>query len=226
MHLTGAFVVMATSLGCSLFGNIIPKHFGNIILTFFTLIKIITLDEWFDILQDGSVEFGFNTPLCWYLWGFIFIMVFVIFNLLLAVLVDSFNVSNDENLWKLENEEARQDHILSQKWSRIQAQDVSDNESDDELESEELFGDANQSRKKAQEDFSNFFEGCLQSDLTLNQWYYRILPGKITDPNEKLNLYLAIEKQKFHFDNQITSFQRMTEEAVESTNEAWIYTGI
>ena len=58
MHLTGAFVVMATSLGCSLFGNIIPKHFGNIILTFFTLIKIITLDEWFDILQDGSVEYG------------------------------------------------------------------------------------------------------------------------------------------------------------------------
>ena len=38
-------------------------------------------------------------------------------------------------------------------------------------------------------------------------------------------LYLAIEKQKFHFDNQITSFQRMTEEAVESTNEVWLYTG-
>ena len=182
MHLTGAFVVMATSLGCSLFGNMIPKHFGNIILTFFTLIKIITLDEWFDILQDGSVEYGFNTPLCWYLGGFIFVMVFVIFNLLLAVLVDSFNLSNDENQWKLENEEARMDHVLSQKWSRIQAQDVSgDDDSDEELESNEIFGDETKTRKKVQEEFSKFFEGCLPDDFTLNQWYYRILPGKISE---------------------------------------------
>merc|ERR1712131_178284 len=102
MHLTGAFVFMATSLGCSLFGGMIPKHFGNIILTFFTLIKIITLDEWFEIQQEKSVEYGFNPPLSLYLGGFIFIMVFVVFNLLLAVLVDTFNVSNDESRWKLE----------------------------------------------------------------------------------------------------------------------------
>lgn len=211
LQLTGAFVFMATSLGCSLFGGLIPKHFGNIILTFFTLIKIITLDDWFEIQQDGSVEYGFNIPLCLYLGGFIFIMVFVIFNLLLAVLVDTFNVSNDENRWKLENEEARMDHILSQKWSRIQAQDVSENESDEEFDSDELLGDENLTKKKIQEDFSKFFEGCLPTDFTLNQWYYRILP--------------AIEKQKFHFDNQITSYERMTEEAIASTDEAWLYTG-
>merc|ERR1719383_1317207 len=202
---------MATSLGCSLFGNIIPKHFGNIILTFFTLIKIITLDDWFDILQDGSVEYGFNTPLCWYLWGFIFVMVFVIFNLLLAVLVDSFNVSNDENLWKLEYEEARMEHMLSEKWSRIEAQDTSGDESDEDFETgDEIFGDEGQTKKKVQEDFSNFFEGDLPDDITLNEWYYRILP--------------AIEKQKFRFDDQITSYERMIEEAVASTDEAWLYT--
>ena len=179
MHLTGAFVFMATSLGCSLFGGMIPEHFGNIILTFFTLIKIITLDDWFEIQQDGSVINGFNTPLCLYLGGFIFIMVFVIFNLLLAVLVDTFNVSNDENRWKLENEEARMEHILSEKWSRIEAQDTSGDESDEDFETgDEILGDERQTKKKVQEDFSNFFEGHLPDDITLNEWYYRILPGK------------------------------------------------
>ena len=109
-------------------------------------------------------------------------MVFVIFNLLLAVLVDSFNLSNDENQWKLENEEARMDHVLSQKWSRIQAQDVSgDDDSDEELESDEIFGDETKTRKKVKEEFSKFFEDCLPDDFTLNQWYYRILPGKISE---------------------------------------------
>ena len=178
MHLTGAFVFMATSLGCSLFGGMIPKHFGNIILTFFTLIKIITLDEWFEIQQDGSVEYGFNTPLSLYLGGFIFIMVFVVFNLLLAVLVDTFNVSNDESRWKLENEEARMQHVLSQKWSRIEAQDLSEDESEEDLETEELLGDESVTKKKVQQDFSNFFEDCEPTETELNQWYYRILPGR------------------------------------------------
>ena len=232
MHLTGAFVFMATSLGCSLFGGMIPEHFGNIILTFFTLIKIITLDDWFEIQQDGSVINGFNTPLCLYLGGFIFIMVFVIFNLLLAVLVDTFNVSNDENRWKLENEEARMEHILSEKWSRIEAQDTSGDESDEDFEiGDEILGDERQTKKKVQEDFSNFFEGHLPDDITLNEWYYRILPGKKSIYFFRIRKFqieidfLAIEKQKFRFDDQITSYERMIEEAVASTDEAWLYTG-
>ena len=178
MHLTGAFVFMFSAIGCSLFGDLIPEHFGNIILTFFTLIKIITLDDWFEIQQHGSVENGFNTPLCLYLTGFIFLMVFVIFNLLIAVLVDTFNVANDENRVKMGHEEAR----IQEAVARIEAME-SDHDSDSDIGLEGIFGDEGQQKKKDkilghEEDFCHFFEGCLPTDLMLRQWYYRILPGK------------------------------------------------
>ena len=179
MHLTGAFVFMFSAIGCSLFGDLIPEHFGNIILTFFTLIKIITLDDWFEIQQHGSVENGFNTPLCLYLTGFIFLMVFVIFNLLIAVLVDTFNVANDENRVKMGHEEAR----IQEAVARIEAME-SDHDSDSDIGLDGIFGDEGQQKKKDkilghEEDFCHFFEGCLPTDLMLRQWYYRILPGNI-----------------------------------------------
>lgn len=207
MHLTGAFVFMFSAIGCSLFGDLIPEHFGNIILTFFTLIKIITLDDWFEIQQHGSVQNGFNTPLCLYLTGFIFLMVFVIFNLLIAVLVDTFNVANDENRVKMGHEEAR----IQEAVARIEAME-SDHDSDSDIGLEGIFGDEGQQKKKDkilghEEDFCNFFEGCLPTDLMLRQWYYRILP--------------AIERQKFYFNDQMSSYNRMVEEAISSTDEVF-----
>ena len=230
MHLTGAFVFMFSAIGCSLFGDLIPEHFGNIILTFFTLIKIITLDDWFEIQQHGSVQNGFNTPLCLYLTGFIFLMVFVIFNLLIAVLVDTFNVANDENRVKMGHEEAR----IQEAIARIEAME-SDHDSDSDIGLEGIFGDEAQQKKKDkilghEEDFCNFFEGCLPTDLMLRQWYYRILPGmglflsrNSTEYSRylKLIVFSAIERQKFYFNDQMSSYNRMVEEAISSTDEVF-----
>jgi len=208
MRLTVSFLFVFSAIGCSLFGKLIPKHFGNIILTFFTLIKIITLDDWFEIQQDGSDLGSFNIPLAIYLVGFIFLMVFVIFNLLIAVLVDTFNVSNEENRVKMGHEEARiQDAV-----ARIEAME-SDHDSDSDMGLEGVFGDDKTREKKKdkilghEEDFCDFFEDCLPTDLMLRQWYYRILP--------------AIERQKFYYNDQMSSYNRMVEEAISSTDEVF-----
>jgi len=237
MQLTIAFVFVFTAIGCSLFGNLIPEHFGNIILTFFTLIRIITLDDWFEIQQDGSVEHGFNTPLCIYLICFIFLMVFGIFNLLIAVLVDAFNVSNEENEVKISHVEAREMFALQKIEAMAQ---WSDNDDDSEnhdhdnpgnkmgLESSgshrsgshwsgsQWSGPSSSNRpfqkKKdvVEEDFCRYFEGCVPTDLTISQWYYRLLP--------------AIERQKFFYNDQMSAFNKMVDEASRSSEEAFICT--
>ena len=97
-------------------------------LTIFTLLQLITLDDWYEIIQEGSVTQGrfymnlcritnvkrvrifysavllnpkesetINGPLMSFIIAYIFLMVFIVFNLLLAVLVDNFQVSEEEN---------------------------------------------------------------------------------------------------------------------------------
>ena len=81
-------------------------------MTSFTLIQIITLDDWFQILQEGSIPYkepgiktssatesksSINISLFLFLVMYIFVMCFFIFNLLIAVLVDNFSLSIEEN---------------------------------------------------------------------------------------------------------------------------------
>ena len=152
-------------------------------------------------------------------------MVFVIFNLLIAVLVDTFNVANDENRVKMGHEEAR----IQEAVARIEAME-SDHDSDSDIGLDGIFGDEAQQKKKDkilghEEDFCHFFEGCLPTDLMLRQWYYRILPGK----NLRFSWFLkhfsiffsAIERQKFYFNDQMSSYNRMVEEAISSTDEVF-----
>ena len=152
-------------------------------------------------------------------------MVFVIFNLLIAVLVDTFNVANDENRVKMGHEEAR----IQEAIARIEAME-SDHDSDSDIGLEGIFGDEAQQKKKDkilghEEDFCNFFEGCLPTDLMLRQWYYRILPGVrlffILRQHLKLIVFSAIERQKFYFNDQMSSYNRMVEEAISSTDEVF-----
>ena len=57
----------------------------------------------------------------------------------------------------------------------------SDHESDSEIFEGLLPDDAKPKNKKGdmdeEEEFEEFFEDLSTSDLTLRQWYYRILPG-------------------------------------------------
>ena len=54
LKLMGGILIIFGIIGCSLFGRILPSQFGNMMLTFFTLFQLLTLDDWFEILQERS----------------------------------------------------------------------------------------------------------------------------------------------------------------------------
>lgn len=91
-------LLIFSTIGCSIFGEILPKRFGNMFLTIFTLIQLITLDDWYEIVQEGSLAQGeLHVALFFFILFYIFLMVFIIFNLFIAILVDNFQLSMEEN---------------------------------------------------------------------------------------------------------------------------------
>ena len=59
LKLMGGILIIFGIIGCSLFGRILPSQFGNMMLTFFTLFQLLTLDDWFEILQERSIALSF-----------------------------------------------------------------------------------------------------------------------------------------------------------------------
>jgi len=55
LKLMGPVLFIFAAVGCSIFGEILPRRFGNMSLTMFTLIQLITLDDWYEIVQEASV---------------------------------------------------------------------------------------------------------------------------------------------------------------------------
>jgi hypothetical protein len=100
------------------------------------LVQLLTLDDWMEILQEGSTyrydprksqieSFQqVNMPLLVFLIFYIFIMTFIILNLLIAVLVDNFQLSFEQARYKEATEEDEQKEFLNQ----IDNMDDSDNE--------------------------------------------------------------------------------------------------
>ena len=54
LSLCGALMAVFAAVACALFGELIPKRFGNMTMTLFTLIQLITLDDWYEVIQEGS----------------------------------------------------------------------------------------------------------------------------------------------------------------------------
>ena len=117
-------------------------------------------------------------------------MVFIVFNLLLAVLVDNFQVSEEENrgehyvnyFWvkafvaKVSHQKAQTSSALAQ----LEAVE-SDANSDDEAILDHIMNDESKPIKTGdlddEEEFAEHFGDVPPSQLLLLQWYYRILPG-------------------------------------------------
>ena len=130
MTLTLSVMCIFATVACALFGELLPVRFGNIILTFFTLIQLITLDDWYEIIQEGSngkpsiicalltnftLEQGeFSGALFSFIIVYIFTMVFIIFNLVLAILVNNFQVANDEQELRQEHEDLNKVNSLDE----------------------------------------------------------------------------------------------------------------
>ncbi|KAJ8795701.1 hypothetical protein J1605_002463 [Eschrichtius robustus] len=85
-----------------------PKRFQNIFTTIFTLFTLLTLDDWSLIYLDSRAQGA------WYiipiLMIYIIIQYFIFLNLVIAVLVDNFQVALLKGLEKVKQEKASQIH--------------------------------------------------------------------------------------------------------------------
>ncbi|CAF0726821.1 unnamed protein product [Rotaria sp. Silwood1] len=99
----------------SLFGDICPEKFNNLIKTFFSLFTLLTLDDWYSVYQVCAERDYANFQLIFCL-IYIFIINFILLNLLMAVLVDSFQHTLDYDTKKdnqLKNENNIEERILN-----------------------------------------------------------------------------------------------------------------
>jgi hypothetical protein len=69
----------------SLFGDICPEKFDNLVKTFFSLFTLLTLDDWYSVYQVCAERDYSNFQLIFCL-IYIFIINFILLNLLMAVL--------------------------------------------------------------------------------------------------------------------------------------------
>lgn len=69
----------------NLFGDICPEKFNNLVKTFFSLFTLLTLDDWYSVYQICSEREFSNFQLIFCL-IYIFIINFILLNLLMAVL--------------------------------------------------------------------------------------------------------------------------------------------
>ena len=124
-------------------------------------------------------------------------MVFIVFNLLIAVLVDNSKVSEEENrgqfstVWFIQYEEVVDNRLFTAKVSHQKAQtstaltQLEAMESDDNSEDEAIMDKIKNDESKPtrtrnlddEEEFVEHFSDVPPSQLLLLQWYYRILPG-------------------------------------------------
>ncbi len=84
------FAVISTNL----FGSVFPELFGSLGHSFFTLFQVMTLESWSDGIARPIME---KFPYAWVFFViFILIATFVVVNLFIAVIVDSFASLKDD----------------------------------------------------------------------------------------------------------------------------------
>jgi voltage-gated sodium channel len=84
------FAVISTNL----FGGVFPDLFGSLGHSFFTLFQVMTLESWSDGIARPIME---KFPYAWVFFIiFILIATFVVVNLFIAVIVDSFASLKEE----------------------------------------------------------------------------------------------------------------------------------
>jgi len=202
--ITGLFVIFGI-IGCSLFGRILPTQFGNMWLTLFTLLQLLTLDDWFEILQEGSVNRfnpssngeSINKLLLIYLIAYIFVMSLVFLNLFIAVLVDEFQVSFEQAKYKESTSASEQKNFLM----AIDNMNLSEDESDDEYSSHDIH------HKSKTDEFEEFVEEKSEAQKDIHEWYFKVLP--------------ALEKHLFMFEDHFATYERVVDEAIQQSDDLY-----
>ena len=141
-------------------------------------------------------------------------MVFVVFNLLLGVLVENFQVANDEEEIRLEEEEMYRTSSLDNMLENPDEDEVGDDEYADAIACETIETDVAEMNKVLLDKlkrtgndggFSASFAHLPDDQYKLHEWYYRLLP--------------AIERQEFLFNNQFNAFTMMVDDAVDQAED-------
>ncbi|ODN04492.1 Cation channel sperm-associated protein 1 [Orchesella cincta] len=91
--LMSLFIFVFAVMGRGLFSEDAPNNFGGLWLSFVTLFQLLTLDDWFELLQrmrQGETQYWIMFI---YLFFYIIIENFVFLNLFVAVLVDNFQLT-------------------------------------------------------------------------------------------------------------------------------------
>lgn len=206
--LTMSIMITSSSIACSAFSDIAPLRFGNMILSFFTLFQIITLDDWGTIVNDlNKDQAQFNIPFFIFMVSYTFTMSYVIWNLLLAVFIHNFEIANDEYLVQQENDREREE----EHWERVFAENLETEDSDETFykkERDEVMAKLRGKYCDPIEDLRNFYKGESDEQVIIAEWYYRLFP--------------AIERQHFIFSNQVKTLTNVTEDALAESEDMFI----
>nr|KAF6437126.1 cation channel sperm associated 1 [Molossus molossus] len=126
-----------------------PKHFQNIFTTIFTLFTLLTLDDWSLIYLDSRAQGA------WYiipiLMIYIIIQYFIFLNLVIAVLVDNFQMALLKGLEKVKQERATQIH------ERLLAESLTDL---CKTEPEEVMSEHSKQKHLIEKKFGTMTENC------------------------------------------------------------------
>ncbi|CAF0864161.1 unnamed protein product [Didymodactylos carnosus] len=93
---------IAALIARNIFSGPCPEKFGNLVKTFFSLFTLLTLDDWYSIYQTCQERDLASLQLIFCL-TYIFFINFVLLNLLMAVLVDSFQQTLEDTDQKNES---------------------------------------------------------------------------------------------------------------------------
>ncbi|XP_076802012.1 cation channel sperm-associated protein 1-like isoform X2 [Clavelina lepadiformis] len=183
LMLMGTFLVIFAVIGRGLFVKHDPKHFGGFGKTCFTLIQLLTLDDWFEIFTGITDVLGyFDIRMFFYLLFYIIIEYFVFLNLFIAVLVDNFQLTLRDKLVKKAEEKEHLENAKKQIELRRKEEDAENSDSDDNFETirkELLFNDNTSSDEEyvdVEKELITFMDDAADEENLLIECYYRVLP--------------------------------------------------
>jgi len=85
--------------GQQFFHEVDPEHWGNLGISLLTLFRIVTLEDWTDLMYTAMAAY----PYSWiYFVSFVIVGTFVIINLFIAVVIDNLDEAKQERLKQLQ----------------------------------------------------------------------------------------------------------------------------
>nr|XP_039248515.1 cation channel sperm-associated protein 1-like [Styela clava] len=209
MTLMTTFLVIFAVVGRGLFATKDPKQFGNFWSASFTLVQLLTLDDWFEIFTGMSDKQGFfDIPAFFYLLSYIIIEYFVFLNLFIAVLVDNFQLTLRDKLVRKAEEKER----LMEEKKKLKKQKDNEsisNGSDGHMEilKRQFFlnDEEDDDYIDTDKEYKEFMDSAPDHEYNLVEWYYRLLA--------------AVEKQTHMYHNQWACHQKIADLVVDNTDD-------